>query len=223
MEGSNLKIFLKSLPDIIEATAKPDVFEVKAKNLEFASDMMGKIASDGHLMKGSYILDTKIHAHYGSEKQHSFEFENKLEWPNQGHYEFTVKTRSSRRSFLNLDAHGEVAKEGNEYTSELVYTRGLTEPKVHLSHKLKTKIESRKQFEIFHETLVKHPVLNLDMFSKLETKAAPGAARSADLTFNINSLKTKAKKESEGGNVLKYKVKATVRMEKKLWKKYLIT
>jgi hypothetical protein len=101
-------------------------------------------------------------------------------------------------------------KSGNSYKSEITFTQGSEEPKVQFSHKLKSTIQSGKEFEIFHETLIKHPELHLDMYSKIDTKAAPGESRHADFIFNINSFKSNAKYESDGQNFLDYTVKAKV-------------
>jgi hypothetical protein len=165
---------------------------------------------DSTVARTNQMLDAKVAVKYGKTAEHTLDFEAKVGKPTDVQTVLKVKTRSSRRSFLNFDVDWEVERSDNRLEHKLEYTRGVEEPKVHLSLNGKIRIDARNDFEILDEITFKHPNLNIDFHAKTDAKASPGQPRHADLTITANSLKASVKYENAGTGLRDYSVKANV-------------
>lgn len=183
-------------------------FDVKIKNFEISSDLAGKLVVDADVGRTNNVLTSKFNTKYGESAQHTFDLETTIGQPKVGQAVLKAKARCSRRALLNFDIDWSATKEANSFEHKLEYSRGVEEPKVHISQNAKIQIESKKKFNILNELTIKHPTFEIDFYTKADAKAAPGEPRHAELVLNANTLKSNIRYEATGVNLLDYKVNA---------------
>lgn len=192
-------------------------FDVKIKNFEVSSDLAGKLVVDANVARTNKVVISKINTKYGESAQHTFDLETTIGQPTDGQAVLKAKARCSRRSTLNFDIDWSATKGADSIEHKLEYSRGLEEPKVHISQNAKIQIESARKFNILNELTIKHPTLEVDFYTKADAKAAPGEPRHAELVFNANTLKSNIRYEAVGANLLDYTVNANAEFSGKTY------
>ncbi|ODN00144.1 Apolipophorin, partial [Orchesella cincta] len=184
-----------------------DNVDIEYKDLEFASEALGKVLLEGSYKRQGKVADFKLDSKYGQTAQHTLSVEAHGGSPATGENVLKLVTRSSRREFLNFDLDWHLKRGENKIEHKLDYTRGLTEPKVVIRQESEIEIKSAREFDVESELTIKHPAYNIDFHAEAEAKSVPGQERHAELELNAgNNLKAKASFESSGAGLSNYKV-----------------
>lgn len=141
--------------------------EIEYKDLEFASEVLGKVLLDGKYKRQGQLVDFVVNSKYGQEAQHTLSLDATVGSPSPRENVVKISTRSSRRELLNFDLDWSLKRGDNKIEHKLEYTRGLTEPKVVIKQKSEIQIISRKEFDVESELTSKFYIFSYKPFNSI--------------------------------------------------------